>query len=71
MHTKRLCRLIHHLDAHYNLAIVYANTYQIDDAIIHFNKAIDLNDRDASYSHNNLGVLYFKKNRHDDAKSCF
>ena len=57
-------------DACYNLAIVYANTNQIDDAIAHLNKAINLNSSDASV-HNNLGVLYFKKNMYNDAKNCF
>ena len=38
--------------------------------MVNNNKAINSNDGDASI-HNNLGVLYFKKNMHDDARCCF
>lgn len=38
--------------------------------MVNNSKAINSNDGDASI-HNNPGVLYFKKNMHDDARRCF
>ena len=58
------------LDAYHNLALVYADTNQIDNAVFMLKKAIELNNSDASL-HNNLGVLYFKKKMFTDAKKCF
>ncbi len=56
-------------NAYYSLALAYANTNQIDNAISTFKKALELRS-DAS-AHNNLGVLYFKKNMHDYARISF
>lgn len=56
-------------NAYYSLALVYAGINQIDDAISTLKKAIELHN-DAS-AFNNLGVLYFKKNIHNDARKCF
>ncbi len=58
------------LDAYRNLALVYAGTNQIDDAIFILKKAIELSSSDASLL-NNLGVLYFKKKMHTEAAQCF
>ena len=56
-------------NAYYSLALVYTNTNKIDDAISTLKRAIELHS-DAS-AHNNLGVLYFKKDMHNDARICF
>lgn len=58
------------LDAYYNLALIYANINQIDNAISLFEKVVTLQSRDASL-YNNLGVLYYKKSMHNDANTCF
>ncbi|MFN3531094.1 MAG: glycosyltransferase [Candidatus Brocadia sp.] len=58
------------LNAYYNLALIYANTHQIDNAISTLEKATELSNCDVS-AYNNLGVLYFKKNRYSDARTCF
>ncbi|WP_347272951.1 glycosyltransferase [Candidatus Kuenenia sp.] len=57
-------------DAYYNLALSYVNTQNLDDAIVTFQKAVELHNADATI-YNNLGVLYFKKKLHDDARHCF
>ena len=57
-------------NAYYDLALIYAHTSQIDAAISTLKEAIRLNNEDAS-TYNNLGVLYFKKNMHNDASVCF
>jgi len=57
-------------DAYYNLALSYVNTQNLDDAIATFQKAVELHNADATI-YNNLGVLYFKKKLHDDARHCF
>ncbi|MEP9409901.1 MAG: glycosyltransferase [Candidatus Brocadia sp.] len=58
------------LDAYYNLALVYANTSQIDNAISTLKEATELHNGEAS-AYNNLGVLYFKKHMHNYARICF
>ncbi len=57
-------------DAYYNLALSYINTQKVDDAIAAFRKAVELHNADATI-YNNLGVLYFRKRMHDDARHCF
>ncbi len=58
------------LDAYRNLALLYAGTNQIDDAIFMLKKAIELSSSDATL-YNNLGVLYFKKKMCTEAAQCF
>lgn len=58
------------LNAYHNLALVYANINQTDNAISTLKKAIELHDGEATV-YNNLGVLYFKRQMPDDARVCF
>ena len=57
-------------DAYHNLAILYANTNQIDNAISLLEKVVTLQSHDAPL-YNNLGVLYYRKGMCDDARTCF
>jgi len=58
------------LDAYHNLAMAYASINQTEAAISTLKRAIEWNDSDPAL-HNNLGVMCFKSNRHNDARACF
>lgn len=58
------------LSAHYNLALLYYQLKQVDNAILHLKKVTELNPTDAS-AFNNLGVMYFSKNMFKESENCF
>ncbi len=58
------------LDAYHNLAMAYASINQTEAAISTLKRAIEWNDSDPAL-HNNLGVMCFKSNMHNDARACF
>ncbi len=58
------------LDIYHNLALAYTSVDELDNAISVLKTALEFNWSDASV-YNNLGVFYFKKNMHKDAKTYF
>ena len=57
-----------HTLAHFNLAYVLEN-YKIDfdEAILHYNKVLELEPKRYSFLHKNIGNLYYKKGEYDKA----
>ncbi len=49
---------------YYNIAMSYSYLNSIDNAIVNFKKAIEINPQNA-YAHYNLGMAYYKKNQKD------
>lgn len=58
------------INAHYNLALLYHQIQQLDNAIKCLKKVIELAPGDAS-AYNNLGVLFCANNKPNEAKTYF
>jgi len=55
---------------YYNLGVAYSGMNKPDDAIVAYEKAVSLDQKDPD-SHYNLAVLYYKSNRMDKAAEHF
>ncbi len=58
------------VDAYYNLALIYHQQGDVDNAIKFFRQVVSLKPQDASAS-NNLGVLYYSQQNWEKAKESF
>jgi tetratricopeptide (TPR) repeat protein len=56
--------------AHYNLGVLLMNTERSNEAMVHFQKALELNPNHAE-AHNNLGVLLAQFGRTDEAMAHY
>jgi tetratricopeptide (TPR) repeat protein len=56
--------------AHFNLGNALRQEGRVDDAITHYEEALQIAPRDAE-THNNLGIALSQKGREDDAITCF
>ena len=57
-------------NVHGNLALVYENTNQLEEAIVHYQKALELQPAKPSL-HRNLAGVYWKKRRYMEAESHY
>ena len=57
-------------NVHANLAMVYENTNQLEEAIVHYQKALELQPAKPPL-HRNLAGVYWKKRRYTEAESHY
>ena len=57
-------------NVHGNLGLVYENTSQLEEAILHYQKALELQPAKPSL-HRNLAGVYWKKRRYTEAESHY
>lgn len=59
----RLTEIAKDFDAYYNLGVIYMDLGRLNDAIVYFNEALNLNSKDVK-SHTNLGAIYLRLENH-------